>query len=89
VSRKVKALAFSPASGPMLYIKSTLVGVFTFVIATIAYIIIASAVFMRKYAPPPGTEVGFDLSTLLTRPLFWLIAIAAFALGFYWQFHRT
>jgi hypothetical protein len=95
----------------MPYIKSTFVGLFTFVIATIAYVLIATAVFLRRhpvspgtvgirYFParkldvflrrvPPGTEVGFDLRALVANPIYWLIAIAAFALGFYWQFRRT
>ena len=42
-----------------------------------------------KYPPPPGGEVSFDLRVLVNSPLFWLVALAAFALGFYWEFRRT
>ena len=72
----------------MPYIKSTLVGIFTFFIATIAYLVIAPVVLVRMY-PPPGAEVGFDLRGFFASPLFWLIAIAAFALGFYWELRRA
>lgn len=74
----------------MTYIKSTVVGVVMLIIATIAYVPIAIAVFLRRHPIPPGVvEVGLDLRWLISNPVYWLIAIAAFALGFYWQFHRT
>jgi hypothetical protein len=73
----------------MAYIKSTLVGIFTFFIATIAYIVIFPVVFIRMYPPPPGVHVGIDLRVFFGNPLFWLIALAAFALGFYWEFRRA
>jgi hypothetical protein len=31
-------------------------------------------------------EVKFDLRAIFNGPLFWLIALAAFAIGFYWEF---
>ena len=74
----------------MAYIKGTFVGLFTWFIATIGYVIIAPVVFLRMHPPPPGVaEVGFDLRVFFNSPLYWLIAIAAFAFGFYWQFRRT
>jgi hypothetical protein len=42
----------------MPYIKSTFIGLFTIVIATIAYVLIA-AVFLRRHPASSGTEVGF------------------------------
>jgi hypothetical protein len=74
----------------MAYIKSILVGVVMFIIATIAYVPITIAVYLRRHPLPPGpVEVGFDLRSLINNPLYWVIAIAAFALGFYWQFRRA
>jgi len=70
----------------MIYIKSTLVGIVTLFAATIVYLIYAIFVLMRRYRPAPGAEVALDLSTVVSRPSFWLIALAAFALGFYWEF---
>jgi hypothetical protein len=73
----------------MAYIKGVLVGVFTFFVATIAYLIIAIRVYMRRLAPHAGVEIGFDLRILVNSPLYWLIAIAAFALGFYLELRIT
>jgi hypothetical protein len=74
----------------MPYIKSTLVGMVTFVIVTIAYGICAIYLAMRHFTPPPGVEVGFDLRrAIFASSLYWIIAIAAFALGFYWEFRRA
>ncbi len=73
----------------MIYIKSTLVGIVTALLATILYIFFAIKTLMRKYPPPPGGEVGFDLATFLSRPSFWFIALAAFAIAFYWMFRRS
>ncbi len=73
----------------MIYIKSILVGIVALFVTTIAYIVCATFVFMRMHPPPPGAEVAFDLRAMLNGPLFWLIALAAFALGFYWEFRRA
>jgi len=71
----------------VIYIKSTLVGIVTLFVTTIAYLLCVPLIFMRT--PPPGAEVAFDVRGLLNSPLFWLIAVAAFALGFYWEFRRA
>jgi hypothetical protein len=74
----------------MAYIKGTFVGLFTCFIATIGYLINVPVVFLRMYPPPPGVaNVGLDVRVFFSNPLYWLIAIAAFALGFYWQFRRA
>ena len=73
----------------MVYIKSTLVGIPALFVATIVYVVSLAYVFLRKYPPPPGTHVGINLLVLLDRPLYWLIAIVAFAVGFYREFRRA
>ena len=73
----------------MTYIKSTLVGLFTLFIATIGYVVVFPVVFLRMYPPAGVAHVGFDLRVFFTNPLYWLIAIAAFAVGFYWEFRRA
>ena len=73
----------------MIYIKSTLVGVLMLVLATIVYIAYAFIMMIRTYTPPPGGEVTLDLRALLSGPIYWLIALAAFAIGFYWEFLRA
>ena len=70
----------------MIYIKRTLAGVVTLFAATIVYIVTLTSILLRRYPPPPGGEVGFDLSILVSRPSYWLIALAAFAIGFYWEY---
>jgi hypothetical protein len=82
-------LAQSKTTQAMVYIKSTLVGILALFVATIVYVVSLAYVFLRKYPPPPGTHVGINLLVLLDRPLYWLIAVAAFALGFYWEFRRA
>src|SRR5436309_2407773 len=47
----------------MIYIKSTLIGLLTLFTATILYIIIATAVFLRKYPPlSDGPRCGLHLA---------------------------
>jgi predicted lysophospholipase L1 biosynthesis ABC-type transport system permease subunit len=73
----------------MAYIKSTLVGSIALFIATIVYVACAAYLALRNFTPPPGTEVALALGPILLRPSFWITAVAAFALGFYWEFRRA
>ena len=73
----------------MIYIKSVLVGTVTLVVATVAYIICAAYLALRNVTPPPGGEVAFMVGSIFYRPSYWLIALAAFALGFYWEWRRA
>ena len=73
----------------MIYIKSTLVGIVLLFIATVVYIICVGYLALRNVTPPPGGEVSFIIGSIFDRPSYWLIAIAAFALGFYWEFGRV
>ena len=70
----------------MAFINGTFTGGVAFLIATIAYVIIAMTLFLRSDPRATGIEVGFDASPLLTSPVNWLIGSAAFALGFYSEF---
>ena len=73
----------------MIYFKSTLVGIVTLLLTTIVYIIFAAYLALRNVTPPPGTEVSLALGSILNHPSFWVIGLAAFALGFYWEFRRA
>ena len=68
----------------MIYLKSLLVGSFTLLLSVVICVVIWMWFMQRKYAAlvPAGSEVAFDLRGLLTSPLFWLVAILGFALGF-------
>jgi hypothetical protein len=56
---------------------------------TLLYIPSAVFLLLRKHPLPPGVHVGVNVIALIKLPIYWLIAIAVFTLGFYWQFHRT
>jgi hypothetical protein len=73
----------------MIYIKSTLVGLFTIFMATVVYVVSFIFILMRKYPVPPGVEVGFNLGSFVYRPSYWFIALAAFAVGFYLELRRA
>jgi hypothetical protein len=68
----------------MIYIKSILIGILTFFLTTIVYVVCLTSYLIGKYPSPP-----LNLSGVLNRPSFWLIALAAFALGFYWEYRRA
>jgi hypothetical protein len=75
----------------MVYVKSLLAGVAALLVATVLYLYIYYAVFIRPTLPkvPPGTAVGIDVRIFFGRPYFWLIAFLAFAIGCYWEFRRA
>jgi hypothetical protein len=73
----------------MAYIKGTLVGIVALLIAIFVYGVTMIIVLSRKYAPPPVGEINFDLLSIFNRPSFWVIALAVFALGFYWEVRRA
>ena len=72
----------------MAYLKSGLAGIFAMIIATIGYVMVSMVMMLRKYVPPPGAHVGFDLRSLIATPSYWLVALAAFGLGLYLEFRR-
>jgi hypothetical protein len=78
----------------MIFLKSIVVSVTTFVAVMILYLI-AFVAYVELYLrpripqPAPGVEVGFDLGQFAIP--FWvslLIAIAAAVAAFYWMFSR-
>jgi hypothetical protein len=73
----------------LIYIKSISVGIFTFVLATIVYVVYAANPPLREYLLPPLMRVSVNVIGLLNRPLYWLVAFAAFSLGFYRVFRRV
>ena len=73
----------------MIYIKSLLIGVVALFATMIVYVVILISVLLRLHPPPPGAEVAFDLRSMINGPSFWLIALFAFALCFYWEFRRA
>ena len=71
----------------MIYIKSIVVGLAALFAATSVYLVIWISVLNP---PPEGVEVGIDFRSIINRtPSFWIVAVLAFALGFYWEYRRA
>ena len=82
----------------MIYIKGLFAGTVTLIVTVVAYIAGLMWWLSRTMAAPPpnGGEVdfdlrtvGFDLSSLLHSPLFWLVAVVGFGIGFSWAVSRS
>jgi len=72
----------------VIYIKSKLVGIVALFATTVVYLVGTIVVLIHNYQPPPGSMVRITLPELLNRPKYWLIVLAAFAIG-YWVFSQT
>jgi hypothetical protein len=74
----------------VIYVKSVLAGVAALFIASVLYFYIYYVLLIRPRLPkwPPGTGVGLDIR-VFNLPLLCLIALLAFAMGFYWEFRRA
>ena len=74
----------------MIYVKSVLAGIAALLVASVLYFCIYYAFLIRPSLPklPPGTGVGLDIQ-VFDLPFFSLIALLAFAIGFYWEFRRA
>ena len=74
----------------MVYVKSVVAGVAALLVASVLYFYIYYVVLIRPTLPkmPPGTSVGLDVR-IFDLPLFSLIAVLAFAIGFYWEYRRA
>jgi hypothetical protein len=73
----------------MIYVKSVLAGVAALFIASVLYFYLYYAFVIRPTIPKEfHGMVGLDVRIFL-GPFFWLIALLAFATGFYWEFRRA
>src|SRR5215469_2540632 len=72
----------------MAFIRAAFVVMLTVFAATLVYTPSAVFVLLRKYPLPSDVHVSVNVVSLIHLLVYWLIAIAAFALGFYWQFRR-
>jgi hypothetical protein len=76
----------------MLYVKSILAGLVTLFLSTL--LIIAIQLFRvlriaRKEMAMTSGEVGIDVVSLFKSPGSWIVALIAFAIGFWSQFRRA
>ena len=72
----------------MALIKGLAVGIAALLLASILYVWIYFALFIRSKVPP-GVTIGVDVRIFLASVVFWLVALLAFAAGFYWEFRRA
>ena len=74
----------------MLYVKCVFAGVGALIVTSILYVFGYYFFAIRPTLPkmPTGEGVGIDIRVFF-GPLFWVIAIVAFAAGFYWTFRRA
>ena len=71
----------------MIYLKSTLVALFSLIAGGILLLLVMLASltpWMRD-----GATVGIDIvSVARSSPLIWIFAVLVFLLGFHWEFRR-
>ena len=74
----------------MVYAKSVLAGIIALVVASVLYVYLFFALWVRPRLPKvrPGV-VGVDARLIFGRPFFWLVALLSFAVAFYWEFRRA
>ena len=86
----IQSVAFYSGHRSMIYLKSVLAGVGALLVASVLYFYIYYVVLIRPTLPkmPPGAGVGFDVR-VFDLPFFSLVALFAFAIGFYWEFRRA
>jgi hypothetical protein len=75
----------------MLYLECVVTGVAALFVTSILYMYGYFTFVVRPTLPkmPPGAAVGVDVRVFFARPLYWLIAVVAFAAGCYWMFRRA
>jgi len=76
----------------MLYVKSILAGLVTLFLSALLFIAVQLFRVLRiareEMAMTSG-EVGIDVVSLFKSPRSWIVALIAFAIGFWWQFRRA
>jgi len=75
----------------MMYVKCFFAGLGVLVVISLVYMYAYFIFVARPTLPrvPLGTGVGIDARVFFRQPLFWVIALIAFAAGFYWKFQRA
>ena len=76
----------------MIYVKSILAGLAASVLSAILYFVGFSiyAIFYTALHSEIGGEIGWDLVSIFKSSLIpRLVTLAAFILGFYWEFRRA
>ena len=73
----------------MILVKSFLVGVVAVTLAAILSLVFLVVRISLFAAPGAGSTVGIDpVSIVRSQPWTWTVGLAAFSLGFYWEYRR-
>ena len=74
----------------MILVKSILAGLVALILTAIVLLVGAVVVLMVRFKPRHGQTIGIDpVGIVVSFPLLWIIAVIAFALGFYWEYRRA
>ena len=77
----------------MRYIKGFLVGGIALFLVTVLYVVVQLLLLrsaLGRLEPGSHAEIGLDLHAVITRdPIYWLVAVTAFAACFYWAVRNT
>jgi len=73
----------------MVYLKSVLAGLLVATGALLASIVLAIVVVVSQVHKTPGAEIGVDIRSFASVPVFWIAALVGFGIGFYWKFRRA
>lgn len=73
-----------------IYLKSAVAGTVAAIgSAVIICIVVVITLIGISGRAEDGTSYGWDPVVFARTPLAWVILLLAFAVGFYWQFHRS
>ena len=74
----------------MIFVKSTLVGLFSLIIVGILSLVGVLAVLSFSVPRKRGEVIGIDAVSIARAysPLPWIIAVLVFSAGFYWEYKR-
>ena len=73
-----------------VYLKSAIAGVVAiFLCAMIVVLTALVAIIWMSRRAEGDTVIGWDFVSFAKTPLAWVIFLLTFAVGFYWEFHRS
>jgi hypothetical protein len=77
------------STGSSVYLKSMIAGALAVIISAVAVNVVAVVAIIWMSGRTEDGSYGWDPVAFARTPLAWTIFLLAFAVGFYWQFHRS
>jgi hypothetical protein len=68
----------------MIYVKSFFAGLFAVLVAALIGVLVLAV----RFRPTASGTPGWDPLALFRLPLVWIVTLAIFLLGSYWEFRR-